>query len=214
MSKSLKNFRKISEFTEKYNANTLRLYFMKHKWEGNMNFTEEGIREASTKEKTLSEFFQNLKVVFRENDLSRNLRFDSIDQGLLDYLAVTKQKIHNYFCDSFNTGDALLSLFDLITKSYSYIDETKNKTLKIHVLYSIGNFVSKILKCLGMVYKTDFIDFFVTDSQSADSIEKALTPYLDVITQFRDEIKIIANNKVKINKLIFLGSKRNIQIMR
>lgn len=39
MSKSLKNFIKISEFINRHNANTFRLYFANTKWDATMDFT-------------------------------------------------------------------------------------------------------------------------------------------------------------------------------
>lgn len=39
MSKSLKNFKKISDFIDKYSANTFRLFFCTNRWDNDMDFT-------------------------------------------------------------------------------------------------------------------------------------------------------------------------------
>jgi len=196
MSKSLKNFLKINDFTTIYNSNAIRLYFLKHKWEGAMDFTEDGIREASSNEKYINEFFQNLKVFIRGNDIKRDLKFDKKDQAMFDFLETTKEKINHALCDNFNTGDSASLLMDLISKTYNYEEETRNsKSLKLHLIYNIGQFVAYILKCFGMVYRTEFIEYFITDT-GVGSTEEILTPYIDLISNFRDNIKNVAANKV------------------
>ena len=80
MSKSLKNFIKIKEITTEFNHNSIRLYFLTHQWHEVMDFTFPGLTEASNKEKYLAEFFRNLKVWLKENDLKRDLKFDQADK--------------------------------------------------------------------------------------------------------------------------------------
>jgi cysteinyl-tRNA synthetase len=79
MAKSLKNFKKISEFINKYNPNTFRLFFIATKWDQVLDFTEDGLQEAHSNEKYIGGFFQNLKVWIRENDLKKDLKFNDID---------------------------------------------------------------------------------------------------------------------------------------
>jgi cysteinyl-tRNA synthetase len=80
MSKSLKNFKKIHDFVDKYNPNTFRLFFVGTKWDNDMDFTEDGLQEAYSNEKYIKEFFHNLKVWLRENDLKRDLKFNDVDK--------------------------------------------------------------------------------------------------------------------------------------
>lgn len=196
MSKSLKNFLKIESLVSVYNSNAIRLYFLKHKWEGIMDYTEDGMREASKKEKDLAEFFQNLKVFIRENNLKRSLKLDELDNKLLKDLENSKAKIHQFLCDNFNTGEALLEIFDLISKTYNYETATRsNKSLKLHLLYNVGQYIAYLLKCFGLVYKTEFIEYFQTDS-NVGSTEEVIAPFIEVLSEFRDKIKEIASNKV------------------
>jgi len=196
MSKSLKNFLKIADFTTLYNANSIRLYFLKHKWDGAMDFTEAGIKEASHQENYISEFFQSLKVFIRGNDIKRDLKFDSKDLNLLKDFDSIKKEIHSAFCDNFNTAEALKQLLDLLSKTFHYEEETRtNKSLKLHLLYNIGQYIAYILKCFGLVYRTEFIEYFITDN-GVGLTEDILTPYIDLISNFRDSIKAVSSNKV------------------
>jgi hypothetical protein len=42
-------------------------------------FREDGLKQAAGTEKYFSEFFQNVKVWFRENDLKKELKFNEND---------------------------------------------------------------------------------------------------------------------------------------
>ena len=51
MSKSLKNFKKISDFINLYNPNTFRLYCYNSKWDMEMDFTQNGLSIANANAK-------------------------------------------------------------------------------------------------------------------------------------------------------------------
>ena len=118
MSKSLKNFKKITDFISLYTPNAFRLYFCNSKWDGDMDFTENGLSMASANDKKISEFFQNIKVWSRENDLKKNLKLDNEDSALNNFFLEAKKNIHAYFCDNFNTPGVVSTILDLIKKTY------------------------------------------------------------------------------------------------
>lgn len=188
MSKSLKNFKKISDFINVYTPNAFRLYFCTTKWDMDMDFTENGLSQASNNDKKISEFFQNLKVWFRENDLKRDLKFTKEDNDFNKLFNDTKKNVHQYLCDNFNTPSAITAILDLIRKTYEYNDKMK-QNLKVYLVYGVAKFIADILKCFGLVYKTDFIDYFKMDEGQGLNTEDILTPYIDVITDFRGEVK-------------------------
>jgi cysteinyl-tRNA synthetase len=203
MAKELKNFKKISEFIDKYNPNTFRLYFSSCRWDSTMDFTEKGLEEAMNNENYISEFFQNSKVWMRESDLKKNLKNDENDNNLNKSLAEKKQAIHEALIDNFNTPLVIKLIKELINKTYEYENKTRNSTFKIHIIYSVASYVSFIMKSFGLVYRTEFIDYFILDSSQQNS-EQTLTPYIDTLTKFRDGIKTAASidkDVVKILKL-------------
>ena len=207
MSKSLKNFKKITDFISLYTPNAFRLYFCNSKWDGDMDFTENGLSMASANDKKISEFFQNIKVWSRENDLKKNLKLDNEDSALNNFFLEAKKNIHAYFCDNFNTPGVVSTILDLIKKTYEYQEKAeKVKTLKLHLIYTVGKYISDILKCLGLVYNTDFVDYFRTSGEgdSNKNAEEILTPYMDVLTKFRHEVKnaiVVEKDEKKILKL-------------
>lgn len=191
MSKSLKNFKKITDFISLYTPNAFRLYFCNSKWDMDMDFTENGLSMASANDKKISEFFQNVKVWARENDLKRDLKLDKDDSEFNNFFIKTKKEIHQFFCDNFNTPGVVSNLLELIKKTYEYQDKcASRKALKIHLVYGVAKYISDILKCLGLVYNTEFVDYFkLNESDGGKNAEEILTPFINVITEFRGEIK-------------------------
>ena len=191
MSKSLKNFKKITDFISLYSPNAFRLYFCNSKWDMDMDFTENGLSMSSANDKKITEFFQNIKVWARENDLKRDLKFDSEDSSLNKFFNESKKNIHQFFCDNFNTPGVVTTILDLIRKTYEYHDKCEQKkTLKLHLVYGVAKYISDILKCLGLVYNTEFVDYFrLSESDGGKNAEEILTPFINAITEFRGEVK-------------------------
>ena len=201
MSKSLKNFKKITDFISLYSPNAFRLYFCNSKWDMDMDFTENGLSMSSANDKKITEFFQNIKVWARENDLKRDLKFDPEDSALNKFFNESKKNIHQFFCDNFNTPGVVTSVLDLIKKTYEYHDKCEQKkSLKLHLVYGVAKYISDILKCLGLVYNTEFVDYFrLSESDGGKNAEEILTPFINAITDFRGEVKdtCIADKDVK-----------------
>ena len=201
MSKSLKNFKKITDFISLYSPNAFRLYFCNSKWDMDMDFTENGLSMSSANDKKITEFFQNIKVWARENDLKRDLKFDPEDSALNKFFNESKKNIHQFFCDNFNTPGVVSTFLELIKKTYEYHDKCEQKkSLKLHLVYGVAKYISDILKCLGLVYNTEFVDYFrLSESDGGKNAEEILTPFINAITDFRGEVKdtCIADKDVK-----------------
>ena len=206
MSKSLKNFKKITDFINLYTPNAFRLYFCNSKWDCDMDFTENGLSMASANDKKIAEFFQNVKVWARENDLKKDLKFNEEDNKLNTFFEEVKKNVHNSFCDNFNTPGVVSNILELIRSTYEYQEKSsKAKNLKLHLIYTIAKFISDIIKCLGLVYNTDFVDYFrLSEGDAGKNAEEILSPFMDIITKFRHEVKnaiVVEKDEKKILKL-------------
>ena len=204
MSKSLKNFKKITDFISLYTPNAFRLYFCNSKWDQDMDFTENGLSMASANDKKISEFFQNIKVWARENDLKRDLKLDKDDSEFNNFFNQTKKEVHQFFCDNFNTPGVVSNILELIKKTYEYEEKCKSKkSLKLHLVYGIAKYISDILKCLGLVYNTDFVDYFkLSEADGGKNAEEILTPFINAITDFRGQVKDICITEKDVKKVL------------
>ena len=79
----------------------------------------------------------------------------------MNYLSEKKKIIHEALCDNFNTGLVLKTICELISKVYEYETKTRNTALKIHLIYNFTQHISFICKCFGLIYRTEFIDYFI-----------------------------------------------------
>ena len=75
MSKSLKNFTTIREGLKNYTPNQIRLLFLLNSWDKPMNFSEKQLQESAAKEKQFHEFFQNLKMMLRDQNALPNKKW-------------------------------------------------------------------------------------------------------------------------------------------
>ena len=154
-------------------------------------------------ESYINEFFQNSKVWMRESDLKKDLKNDENDNSLNKTLAEKKAAIHDALVDNFNTPLVIKLVKELINKTYEYEAKTRGTTFKIHIIYSVASYVSFIMKSFGLVYRTEFIEYFILDSTQQNS-EQILTPYIDTLTKFRDTIKNAAAVDKDLTKILKL----------
>lgn len=197
MSKSLKNFLTIEDILNQgYSANSFRLQFLKHKFDSEMDYTEKGLVDSREDDKYFKEFFRNLKRLLTIFNSKQDLKYISVDIKMEELLFKAKNEIHAALCDNFNTKKALEQTFELVSAFYKYEKETvESKTFKFIIGYSFGKYVSYILKCFGLVYDTAFIESFTFKENSSSSEEKIVKPFLDVLVQYRDKIRSLAQNK-------------------
>ena len=98
------------------------------------------------------------------------------------------------------------NILELIRNTYEYQEKSsKSKNLKLHLIYSVAKFISDILKCLGLVYNTDFVDYFrLSENDAGKNAEEIISPFMDIITKFRHEVKnaiVVEKDEKKILKL-------------
>lgn len=191
MSKSLKNFIKIEEIlNEGFNSNTIRIQFVKHKWDTDMDYNREGLRSSFDEDKKISEFFFNLNAKLRIANTKTVMKFNEEDHKISKLLIDTKEKIHSSLIDNLNTEKVMILLKELMN-SYN-IYETKNKgdLYKVQIGYSIGNYVKLILNCFGLVYEWGFLENFNTKG-----IEKNYTNFMNDLIEFRTNLRSLCQLK-------------------
>ena len=103
----------------------------------------------------------------------------------------SKKNIHQFFCDNFNTPGVVTSVLELIKKTYEYHDKCEQKkSLKLHLVYGVAKYISDILKCLGLVYNTEFVDYFrLSESDGGKNAEEILTSESENEEQNKADLK-------------------------
>ena len=195
MSKSLKNFTTISEGLQNYSANQIRILFLLNAWDKPMNFSDTQLQESAAKEKQFRDFFQNLKMVLRDQRALPDKKWARGEQPqqstassedkqpetkasasasskktLTEYelwcaLVKCRQSIDAFLRNNFDTNSSLLALADLISATNKYLSTNKSKE-QGYLLIDIAKYVAKILTAFGVI-KRDFSTWLIDeDSQS------------------------------------------------
>lgn len=199
MSKSLKNFITIRVCLERYNARQMRLAFLGHRYDAPMNYSEHGMKEAVSIDRTFTDFFGNLKATLREtgkDDMAaKQLRASEVDLELSKELERCQRKVHECFTDNFDTPGALLEIQNLIRSTNAYMG-TGGKNSNASLLESIGRYIIRIFRVLGLISESlGDLSYGEDGAVEGSSREFVVAPVLDAFSSFRDEIRKAARKE-------------------
>lgn len=185
MSKSLKNFITIKEALKDFSGRAIRLMTLAHKWDAMFNYTPKAMPEAVERERKINEFFSNVKVAIRNGTYNKPQKWDKEDFAFSNLHNEIQSKIHLAICDNFDTSNALLGLLELITAANTYM---KNESkMKLTLLLKVANYIQYILQCFGVIGDPQLGFGGVKENQVDE--ETAITPFMNVLSKFRDDIK-------------------------
>lgn len=192
MSKSLKNFKTIRAALEVYTARQIRFLCLLHKYNDPMDYDDDTMTQACNIEKIFIEYFHNIKAYIRRSEgVSGNQHVGSGEETLLLALERVKKAVHEAILDDFDTPKAIGYLSELVRECNRSIESNNN--FSSVVLLSVAKYVTYIFRMFGIITSnTDSIGF-TNDSGGADK-EQLLTPVLNVITKFRELVRIAAIN--------------------
>lgn len=142
MSKSLKNFLTIKDIINISSPNHLRILFLQHFWNKDMNYDPDQLKEAGSILKKVFNFISNAESLIKRND-SRVL--NDLDRNYNELLDQTKVVVDLAFKDIIDTPKALNAILDLISKINIDV-----RVLHTDVLRIILNYVVKIFDMFGI----------------------------------------------------------------
>lgn len=191
MSKSLKNFIKIEEIlNEGFNANTIRLQFIKHKWDTDMDYNREGLRSSFDEDKKIREFFFNLNSKLRVANTKTIMKFNEEDHKISNLLKETKEKVHSALLDNLNTEKVMILLKELMNSYNIYETKSKGDLYKVQIGYSVGNYVKLMLNSFGLIYEWEFLDNLNLKGQ-----ERNYNNFMNDLIEFRTNIRALCQTK-------------------
>ncbi|EFI28187.1 cysteinyl-tRNA synthetase [Coprinopsis cinerea okayama7 len=207
MSKSLKNFISIRDALASgdWTARKLRILFMMGGWKGGLEISQNFRAEVDLWEKTVTNFFSNVEALTRESETSGGPRprhlFRSQEKQLFTDLETAQKDLHVALCDSFNTGSALSTILDLISKTNTYLKENQKSASNPDAYFSltavreVARWVTKMLRIFGLSTSADLIGWG-TDAPAgpdgAQNKEAVALPYVQALSRFRDQVKSLA----------------------
>lgn len=119
-----------------------------------------------------------------------------------DQLEITKQSVYNALMDDFDTPASIEKLQELVKVTNKYLETGSTtssespSTISTAMLYSVGMYVTKILRTFGLIPQSLELGFPL-DSNGESGLssvpkDQLLSPYLDAICSFREKIRIAA----------------------
>lgn len=189
MSKSLKNFVTIKEALQTHTSRQLRFLFLLHRYNVPMDYGDGTMNQAVSIEKIFSEFFLNIKAVLRRLGLSGPQHVGDKERSMLLALEDAKEKVHSSLLDDFDTPSSISALLELVRHTNRYVEES---TASSSVLMSVGRYITSILRVFGLIPEGTDVGFPLESGGGVENKEDLLSPYLDALTKFRENVRVAA----------------------
>ncbi|AYV83660.1 MAG: cysteinyl-tRNA synthetase [Hyperionvirus sp.] len=150
MSKSLKNFITIKDILKTYTARQLRLFFLQHSWDKELDYSEEAMGAAVALDKRVCDFFAHLLLLLRG---SGNKKWDSGDSEFYEKFLNHRRDIDVYLRDNLDTKNTLWELQKLIGDGWNYF---KGDSVCYGLVRSVLEYMRDILMgSFGLEYEGD-----------------------------------------------------------
>lgn len=186
MSKSLKNFVTIRQALEHNTARQLRIMFLLQAWDQPMNYSDQTVEDARSKESTLKSFFRAVEALVRDDYLAEKVgwRMGDADRSLAEAYLSARQSVHESLLDNFNTKDAMGALMKVINEANVYL-RTPDARPSTLLLRAIATYVTEILKVFGVIDGADDFGF----KSGGDGAGGGAESYIGAMVDFRESVR-------------------------
>ena len=182
MSKSLKNFTTIREALSRgtWTPRGLRIVFLLGHWAGPIEITEDLVKEGSTWEDKVNNFFLNARDAITKTSPNADAGVNGI---LRKALGDARSAADEALCDSFDTRTVMNTISTLITEYNS----TATGTVATETIREVGTWISSIVNLFGL--NGNALADNQTIGWSGIDIPDAARPYVESISRLRDELR-------------------------
>ena len=113
---------------------------------------------------------------------------------------VFQSNIHAALCDNIDTRSSLDNVRELVSVANIYMDSCKDQKSIINrqLLVTISSYITNLFDIFGLVSKGGkSVGFPVSSGEGEVDMETLVMPYLDVLAEFRDVVRVEAR-KIKV----------------
>jgi cysteinyl-tRNA synthetase len=196
MSKSLKNFIKISQALERFPARQLRLLFLASRYNAPMDYSVDAMESIAAMDRKFSEFFANVRAALRDRPMTGPQKWLEAEKQLAAAIADCKERVRLALEDDFDTPAALTHLLELVKEVNKYLRKgtVEGYTLIPLVIKSAAEYVLRMLKIFGLVDPHPSLGYSMESRESEEGagLEARVGPFLDAIAGFRDTVRASA----------------------
>ncbi len=198
MSKSLKNFFTIEEVLEKFSSEVIRMLFLQHSWDTDMNYDEEQLNKAKVMMDKFTTFISTVESIlnqrkfknFKEDknrsngilneieslhvvDYERKILSEN-DKKAMNFIGKSKNNIDDFLSNNINTTSTIEELSTIVSMLNPNLYEHHNDVLR----YSLG-FIKRFLTLFGLMNESK-------NSDKEEDVEKNLAM---ILNSFRNEVR-------------------------
>ncbi|CAJ0959380.1 unnamed protein product, partial [Mesorhabditis belari] len=198
MSKSLKNFITIRQALEDYSPRQLRILFLLHVWSDLLDYSKETMNLALHFETVTNEFFLLVKDLLRKSwkpdDSEGFQKFEEREKKLSEEFSELRANVHEALCDSIDTRTVMERLRKIVEIGNAYIVEKQKleQPPNALLLRQLALYITKILRVFGVIPTSSEIGYPLSTDEDSTSKEETVMPYLNVLSEFREEVRKIA----------------------
>jgi cysteinyl-tRNA synthetase len=171
--------------------------FLLQSWDKELNYSDQAVSDACSKEQMFKNFFGAVKDLLRRDYLQHPIgyRNPKKDRELMMKIVDTKDAVHKAFCNNFDTVAVLKELADLVRTVNNYLaDPVTGTKPSVLAVQKAALYITQILRVLGVVKGEHRIGFALDGNEGGADKETILTPYLDTLNTFRSNIRTVARN--------------------
>lgn len=176
MSKSLGNFFTAREILKKFDAASIRMFFLLKHYRSPINFSEDRILEAKQALDRITSTMHNINLIIANQEIGDK----KSDSGLLASIDKLKQDFLDEMDDDFNTAGAISKIFDLVREANLILTKTDLSDDELLTLKKIKHVIEEFDGFLGILNNKK--------SNDSSHIEASLVELLiDVRSKMREE---------------------------
>ncbi|KAI4166118.1 MAG: hypothetical protein LQ342_000004 [Letrouitia transgressa] len=188
MSKSLKNFTTIREALGRgdWTPRGLRIVFLLGGWREGIEITDDLVKEGSSWEDKLNNFFIKANDVLENQPLDKD---DTVNKDLEKAFAQTKENTDHALCDSFNTASVMKSISELISV-YNLADK---KTAGLRQILDVARWITSMVNIFGLNGTAATNNSSI--GWSGIGVPEHAKPWLSSVSHLRDDLRRTAKSK-------------------
>eukprot|EP01138_Halocafeteria_seosinensis_P003719 gb/GECG01003802.1/.p1 GENE.gb/GECG01003802.1/~~gb/GECG01003802.1/.p1 ORF type:complete len:689 (+),score=112.91 gb/GECG01003802.1/:1-2067(+) len=192
MAKSLKNFVRINDALSRFTSSQIRLLFLGKKYNAPMEYSENAMSAAVDEEKKFREFFNNVKAFLRElSGKERQMKWGSYEKELMKHTMQAKRSVRSALLNDFDTPEAMRVLRELVGHVNRYMAEADKPVS--NVVRNAAEYVTYMFQIFGLIDPIPSIGYSLGHNEGGVNREDVATPYLNVLTEFRGEVRAKAS---------------------
>lgn len=168
--------------------------FLLQPWDKPMNYSDDTMHDAKTKESYFHNFLGQAKAVVRQAHVNDPQGWTTADRALHEHIVQTQHRVHTALCDNFKTYEAMQALVDMVSECNKYMkpgssssSDDADQRPKHYLIRKAALYLTKILRLFGVATGSDEIGL-----GDAGTSEAAVAPVVDAFCQFRDTLRTIA----------------------